>query len=192
AKFGDHRLQASVRNDNISSYGNKATGGLAYDYALSSTLTAGVAANTGFRAPTFADLYSPYFYGSVGNPNLKPESSLNIKASLRYLDDTTLQEAVIYQNRIDDMIVGCVYDPATGTSSAQNIDRARLRGLTLRAEQRFGNTTVKAGADFLDPRNETSRPGLTGKQLQRRARQVYRLGVDHRQGAMTVGGEYLF
>src|SRR5690606_17460428 len=69
SRFGRHSLQASLRNDNVSGYGNEVTGALGYDVDLSDTLTVGLAANTGFHAPTFSDLYYP---GSE-NPDLKPE-----------------------------------------------------------------------------------------------------------------------
>src|SRR5690606_29312972 len=75
-RFGRHSLQASVRNDNISGYGNETTGGLGYDYALTDAWTLGAGANTGFHAPTFSDLYYP---GSE-NPDLQPEKSRNVEA----------------------------------------------------------------------------------------------------------------
>src|SRR3546814_1858290 len=84
-----HHLQASVRNDNISGYGNQATGGLAYDLDLDDRWRVGVAGNTGFRAPSFTELYWPLRYGFVGNPNLEPEKSRNIEASVRYTSDAT-------------------------------------------------------------------------------------------------------
>ncbi|NLY26129.1 MAG: TonB-dependent receptor [Alcaligenaceae bacterium] len=190
--FNRHHVQASVRNDNISGYGNQATGGLSYSYDLTDTLTAGLSANTGFRAPTFADLYAPDIYGNVGNPNLKPERSRNFEASLRYSTDTTELGAVLYQNTIRDMIVGYVFDPALGKSTAKNIDEARIRGLTLSAGRTWDNTTLKASVDLMDPRNESPRPNLAGNQLQRRAKQIYRINAQHRLDALVLGAEYLF
>src|SRR3546814_20414830 len=70
---------------------------------------------------------------------------------------------------------------------AENVDSATIRGLTLTAEQDFGNTTLRASADFLDPRNDDS-----NNQLRWRARQVYSLGVDHRIDALRLGAEYQF
>src|SRR3546814_19703744 len=70
---------------------------------------------------------------------------------------------------------------------AENVDSATIRGLTLTAEQDFGNTTLRASADFLDPRNDDS-----NNQLRWRARPVYSLGVDHRIDALRLGAEYQF
>lgn len=190
--FGIHHVQASLRNDNISGYGNKATGGLSYEIDLNQHWRAGVAANTGFRAPTFADLYSPLAYSFVGNPNLKPEHSRNIEASLRYADDTTSLGMVVFQNKIKDMINGYVYDDALGASTAKNINRATLRGVSFTAEQRFGDTTLNAGIDLLDPRNDAPAASAKNDQLTHRPRQTYRVGALHQVDALTLGAEYQF
>ncbi|SHH22824.1 TonB-dependent receptor domain-containing protein [Pollutimonas bauzanensis] len=198
--FGANHVQANVRNDNITGYGNQATGGLAYDLDLNKQWTVGVSGNTGFRAPTFSDMYYPleqYYYdgwpaGSFqGNPDLKPEKSRNIEARLRYQTDTTRLGIVVYQNKIRNLINGYVCD-ANFDCTAENTDRATIRGLTLTAEQDYGNTTLRASADFMNPRNDNPREGESGSRLVRRAKQVYILGAGHRIDALTVGAEYQF
>lgn len=198
--FDRHHVQASVRNDNITGYGNETTGGLSYDFDLTPAWTIGVSGNTGFRAPTFADLYYPFeqYYwngfpsGSFsGNPDLKPEKSRNIEARLRYTTDTTRLGLVVYQNKIRDLINGYSCD-MNFDCTARNIDRATIRGLTLTAEQDYGNTTFRASADFMNPRNDNPVEGESGSQLIRRAKQVYMLGVEHRINALALGAEYQF
>ncbi|NYT62704.1 TonB-dependent receptor [Alcaligenaceae bacterium] len=184
--FGPNHIQASVRNDNISGYGNQATGSLGYDLDLNDQWRVGVAGNTGFRAPTFADLYSPNMWGFAGNPNLKPEKSRNIEASLRYETDTTRVGATVYQSKIRDLIN--TYDcDAYFNCTTSNTERATIRGLTLTGEYGFGNTTLRASADFMNPRDDN-----TGEQLIRRAKQAYLLSATHRIDAFTVGAEYQF
>ncbi|NYT65597.1 TonB-dependent receptor [Alcaligenaceae bacterium] len=177
--FGPAHLQASARNDNISGYGNKKTGSLALDFDLTPNWQVGIAGSTGFKAPSFESLYTPKGWGTP-NPNLKAEQSRNIEASLKYQNDTTLAALTIYQNKIKDLIV---YDYA----GSYNEDKATIRGVTLSASQEYGNTTLRASADFMNPRNDT-----TGNQLARRARQVYNVGVDHSVGYWTLGAEYQF
>lgn len=184
--FGPAHLQANLRNDNISGYGNRPTGGLALNYDLSNEWQIGIAGNTGFRAPTFTDLYAPYQWGFSGNPNLKPERSRNIEAHLQYSTANTQIGLVVYQNKIKDLIDGYVCDTNFECTS-QNTSRATIRGATLTAAYQYENTTFRASADFMNPRDDT-----TGKQLVRRARQVYNLGVDHRIGLFTVGAEYQY
>jgi len=174
--LGRHHVQLNARNDHSSQYGDETTGGAAYGFDLTPTLRAGVAGNTGFKTPTFQDLYYPGF----SNPDLKPERSRNIEASLRYTDDTTRLGVVAYQNRIKDLIVN------TGVSSLplDNVERATIRGVTLSGEHDFGATTVRASVDLQRPINDK-----TDLQLPNRARQIWRLGADHRLGAWGLGGE---
>jgi len=177
--FGMHHVQASVRNDTVTGYGSRSTGSVAYDLDITPEWQVGVAANTGFRVPTFNDLYAPSYWG--GNPSLVPETSRNVEAHLNYRSDGTEAGITVYQNRISNLII------SDSNYVRQNLNAATLRGLTLSGSQRLGKTTLRASADFLNPRNDD-----TGAQLNRRARQVYRLSADHRLDAWTLGAEYQF
>ena len=70
-RYDAFALQANLRRDDSSQYGGKTTGGIALGYKLSPAwrLTAGY--STGFKAPSFNDLYYPDF----SNPDLVPETS---------------------------------------------------------------------------------------------------------------------
>jgi len=190
-RFDRLHTQASVRNDNYTDHGNQTTGGLGLDFDLTDSWQVGIAGSTGFRAPTFADLYQDYpaaFY--KGNPDLKPEKSRNIEAHVQYRDDATSLRLIVYQNKVRNLIVN-VSDPVTWWTSPQNIAKATLRGLTLTGEHKLGNTTLRASADLLDPRVNEPKPadGLT---LPYRARQVFHLGVEHRIQALKLGAEYQY
>ncbi len=188
---GRLHTQASLRNDNITGYGNQTTGSLGLDVDLADSWQAGIAGNTGFHAPTFADLYqnTPNMY-YVGNPDLQPEKSRNLEAHVQYQDSATLLRLTAYQNKIRDLIIN-VSDPVTWQTSPQNVDRATLRGLTLTGEHTLGATTLRASADWLDPRNDAPATG-EGSQLPLRARQVFHLGLEHRIQALTLGAEYQY
>lgn len=174
--------QASVRNDNYTDYGNQTTGSLGLDFDLTDAWQIGIAGNTGFHAPTFNDMYYP---GSV-NLDLKPEKSRNIEAHIAYAGERTQARLTLFQNKIRDLIV---WDNALFKTN--NLDSATIRGITLSGEHDFGGTTVRASADFLDPRNDDPAPG-TQSQLIRRARQVFHLGVEHRIQALKLGAEYQY
>jgi len=182
--FGRHHLQASLRNDDDSQFGSASTWGLSYGYDLTSRLRGYVAGNTGFKTPTFNDLYYPAFPGfpSTANPDLKPEKSRNVEMGLKYTGETTVLGIVAYRNEVRDLIVSGPPDYVP-----YNVGRATLRGLTLTAEKDFGRTTLRASADFQDPHDDTN-----DQQLTRRARQIYRFSLDHRVDAWTLGGEYQF
>ncbi|NGR07671.1 TonB-dependent receptor [bacterium SGD-2] len=178
-RFDRHSVQASLRNDNITGYGNETTGGLGYDFALNDAWTVGVGANTGFHAPTFSDLYYP---GSE-NPDLKPEKSRNVEARLHYSRNGLSLGATLYQNRIRDLLN---WDNAS--FRMENVSRATIRGATLSAEYAWERTTLRASADLMRPRDDD-----TGERLLRRARQAYMVALDHQYSdALRVGAEYQF
>lgn len=178
---GPHSLQLHLRHDDDSEFGGKATGSAAYGYAITPRLRATVSAGTAFRAPTLYQRFSEY-----GDASLKPESSRNVELGLQYTDGATHAGIVVYQNRVRNLIV---FDgAATGCSSSfgcyASSARARYRGITLTGGHRIGDVTLRASADFQDPRDLDS-----DLLLARRARRHATLGADWRIGGWTLGAE---
>src|SRR5690606_15424565 len=133
---------------------------------------------------TFADLYTPLSFGYQGNPNLKPETSRNMELRTSWKTESTQLSASAWQTKYRDLINGYVCDQQYNCT-AENVDRATVRGLSLNASHQFDNTHIYAGADFMRPiDDETHQP------LVRRARQVYRAGVSHRLGQATLGADF--
>src|SRR6202022_118289 len=52
---GPHALQANLRIDDSSQFGNRTTGAMAYGYRFMPTLRATIGVGTAFKAPTFND-----------------------------------------------------------------------------------------------------------------------------------------
>lgn len=177
-RFNNVRTQASLRNDNISHYGNKQTGSLGIDVDLNPNWTVGVAGSTGFKAPDFDFLYYP----GLNNPDLKPEKSRSVEAHLSYDNDATQASVTLYQNKIRDLIAG---DPLTFIP--ENINKATIRGVTFAGSHDFGNTRLYGSIDIMNPRDDDS-----GLQLVRRAKQVVNLGINHRVNAWDLGAEYQY
>ena len=80
-QFGDHHVQANLRQDDNSAYGDKTTGGLSYGYDLSRQWRATVSGSTGSRAHLQRAVLPGY-----GQTQIRPETSRNLEASLRYQD----------------------------------------------------------------------------------------------------------
>lgn len=185
--WGPQSVQASVRNDNSSQFGNVTTGSLSYGLALTPSWKASIGANTGFRAPNFNELYWPVTPEFMGNPMLQPERSQNIEAGLKYTTDNTQLGLTLYRNNIDNLILnepsvpGDAYSPYT----PRNIDRALITGITLTGSQRIGrNTLVKGSVDWSNPRNAN-----TGELLPQRAQRVFKMAVDQNLGRAKLSGE---
>ncbi|HEX7642611.1 MAG TPA: TonB-dependent receptor [Burkholderiaceae bacterium] len=170
----DNQLAAlSLRDDDSNQYGSQTTGSFAYGYRVAPNWRVNASYGTSFRAPTFNELYFPYY----GSPDIKPEHGRNTELGLVYDNGGSHFNASLYHNRVTDLIV---YDSTC--FCAKNVDDALLEGLTLGGKSRFGDFTASASLDFQDPHDET-----THTLLARRARQHGSLGLDYVHGKYAVG-----
>ena len=178
--FGSQSLQASVRHDDNSQFGDKNTGSAMWGWDFTKTLRLTASYGTAFKAPTFNDLYYPGY----GNPTLKPETSQNIELGLRGTYGWGYWTLNAFRNKIDDLIT---YDAATGLPG--NVEDARIRGVEGVVSGHVLGWLVSTTATWLDPRNET--PGYDdGNLLPRRARQTGRVDLDRSFGDFSVGGSW--
>jgi vitamin B12 transporter len=175
---GPHALQANLRRDQSSQYGGETSGAIAYAYTILPGLRASASYGTGFKAPTFNDLYFPGF----SNPNLVPETARNFEAALRYSNREVNAGIVAYRNRVRDLIVfEC---DANFNCAPQNVADATLEGVTLEVQGVFGATGVKASVDFARPLDDA-----TGNLLPRRARRYGALEATQSFGALQLGAQ---
>jgi vitamin B12 transporter len=179
---GASSLQANLRHDDSSQYGGKTTGALAYGYQFAPSFRMTAGGSTGFKAPSFNDLYFPGF----SNPTLDPETSRNVEVGAYWsgsaMGGTWGARAIGYRNRVSQLIVfEC---DADFNCAPQNVARALLEGVTLGFDAHFGATTINASLDLGNPKDE-----LTGLLLPRRAREHGALTVAHTIGAVRLGAE---
>ena len=131
ARLGENLIEASARHDDDSQFGGHATGKLAWGYKLTPQWRASASYGTAFKAPSFNDLYHPLAFGFSGNLNLKPERARCRAFALRH-DGGALQGGVVlFASRVSDLIA---VDPTFTT--VINVNRARIRGITLDASWR--------------------------------------------------------
>ena len=169
-----HSLQLSARHDNNTQFGSHNTGSVGYGYKFNPNWRVTASVGTAFKAPTFNDLYYPFF----GNPNLTPEKSRNVEASLRYETDNTSATATIFHHKIRDLIG---YDDAF---NVMNINKARINGLSLSASQQMGDLHLGGSVDIQSPEDEK-----TGKLLVRRANRHASLNANYVMGDWRFGAE---
>lgn len=174
--LGAHSLRASYRNDHNTQFGTYETGGLGYGFRFNPNWRATVSYGTAFKAPTFNQLYFPF---GIGDPTLEPEESRNIEAGLRYEDTASSFSAVVFDNKIENLIF---FD--LGTFKFANVNSARIRGLSLTGTQNWGQLKFRASADFQSPKDEE-----TDKFLHRRAQRHGTAGVSYDYGSWRFGSE---
>lgn len=175
AVLGAHTVQAGVRHDRNSQYGDQTTGNLGYGLALSDALRLSAQLGTSFVAPSFNQLYWP----SYGNPALAPEEGRHAELGLRYTVGEQSLSATLFGNRVRGYI--------TQGANPTNLPYVESRGVTLAYDGRFGPVRVGAAYDHLDPRNATEGSANHDKLLPRRARNQARLSADVDLGAWSVG-----
>ncbi|MBB1062112.1 TonB-dependent vitamin B12 receptor [Marilutibacter spongiae] len=175
-QLGAQSFEASLRRDDNAQFGGHTTGSIAWGIDMGDAwrLTAGY--GSAFKAPTFNELYYPFF----GNPDLDPESSRSWELGLAYRGDGFNARVDAYRTRVDDLIA---YD--AGLFLPNNIERARLQGVELGIDTRAWGWNVDASASFVDTRNETG--ANAGNELPRRAARSARIDLDRAFGAFLLG-----
>ena len=176
-KFGAHDLQASLRRDDNDQFGGHTTGGVAWGLGFGEGWRVTASHATAFKAPSFNELYFPFF----GNPNLRPETARSSEVGIVQRVDGWHWQLGAYQTRIDDLIT---YD--TTIFAANNIEQARIRGVELAGGATFGAWSLRGQVDRLDARN-LSVGRNHGKRLPRRPTQSARIDLDRDAGAFGFG-----
>ncbi len=152
---------------------------------------------TGFHAPGFNDLYFP----TNGRSTIRPEQSRAAELGLYWNPPQTAGwhgKAVAFESRVRDLISYSAVcpdpDPRYSFGCADNVDRARIKGLSLgigqtrssAAGQPASGLSWYLNVDFLDPRNQT-----TATRLPRRATRQLSAGAEYGVGAVTFGIDLL-
>lgn len=186
AKLAAHVLQADARHDRSSVFGGVTTGKLGYRIALPGGFDARAVAGTGYRAPSFNELYFPGF----GVASLQPERSRSIEASVGWRAAGSSAGVTLYRNRVRDLIGfepdAALCPPGYPFGCARNVDRARLQGATIEAQHRPGNFGLRAALDFLDATD-----AATGQRLTRRAARQGSVTADWQSGALWTSAGVL-
>lgn len=136
----------SARHDANDQFDNAA----AYHAGIARALGAGrLFANvgTGIKNPTFTERfgYSPDTF--IGNPDLKPERSVEYEAGYA----TRRLSITWFDNRLTDEINGFVFDPARGGFTAENrADKSRRRGVEVGYAETFGAYRIAAHYTYVD------------------------------------------
>lgn len=175
--FGAHRLQASARNDDNEQYGNHTTGSLGWGMDLSHGLKLSATYGTGFKAPTFSDLYDPY----SGTAELEPEKSRSLNVGIAQYGKDWRWSLDAYETRIEDLITF-----SGETWKMVQVDEARIRGAEFTVDVTVAGWDLSAQLSRTDPRNRSSDSNHDNL-LPRRAQNTGRFDVDKAFGDLRIG-----
>ena len=126
------------------------------------------------RFPTIKDRYSARLGSALPNPDLKPETALNLEAGLKGRPWSGARgQAAVFYSRIDNLMQSMNITPvslcnqpglsaATSCAQLQNIAEARHAGIELSLDQELGHGwRVGGNYTYLDRENRSSDKPLT-------------------------------
>jgi len=129
--LGKLLLVPGLRREHNTQYGPYTSGRLAGALALDEKTRLKSSYGTGFRAPTFDELYG---YGGV--PNLLPEKNIGWDAGIeRDISKGGVVDATFFENRFKDLIEGYSTSVAPNYFTYLNVDSADVHGLEFSLNQ---------------------------------------------------------
>jgi vitamin B12 transporter len=184
-KRGNNLANISIRNDSITGYGPQATGAISYGYFFTKEWRANVNYGTGFRAPTFNDLYYPGY----GMPNIQPEKSKNTELGLHFDNQTLEAHLVAFDNSITNMIQGTMTGCPTADmwGCASNIGLAHITGVSFGGTATFDSFKLKGSITQQNPENVTS-----DTWLYKQSRTLGNASIEYALHKFTAGFEGTF
>ncbi|KAA0915765.1 TonB-dependent receptor domain-containing protein [Psychrobacter sp. ANT_WB68] len=164
-------LQANYRVDDNSQYGNESTYNLGAAIRPLAGMRIGANYATGFRAPTFNDLYFPGYE----NPNLKPERTENTEIFIEYANDMQTSRLTGYHTNAEDLI-----------SNGTNISESKIKGLSLTSDWNMNAFIFGLGYDYLDAKDKTSNSANYDQQLAYRPKNSGMVYIGYQQPMFDV------
>ena len=176
--LGQFDLLAGWRKDDNEFFETANTRNLSLGYAINDNVKAIYSYSTGFKAPSFNDLYYPGF----GNPNLKAEHSKSRELTFKGNWEPGSLELSFFRTRFKDLIE-FAFDPMAGFLPF-NVGEARIKGFDVVAATELSGYAISSSYTWMDP-DDTS--GAQDSLLRRRARRLLKLDVDKRFGQFSAG-----
>jgi vitamin B12 transporter len=139
-----------------------------------------ISRGTGFKAPTFNDLYWPASPWSAGNEDLLPEESVSTELELRGRYDSLSWTLSAYRNEIKNLIDWA--ETRAGFWQPSNIDSAKIVGSELSIATTLGEWNLNVAASYAKPEDE-----LTGRLLARRAKKSIAAQIQRQYNELSVG-----
>jgi vitamin B12 transporter len=175
-EFAGWSTLAGARYEDNEQFGGQVTGNAGAAHKIGDRQRLSVAWGTAFHAPSFNDLYFPFF----GNPELDPEESQSVEVGI---DGVAPLAAPLrwslhaFQTDIDRLIA---FDPVAFIPV--NVAKSRIRGAELQAQWRSGGWQVGGHVTRLDPVNRSD-----GRLLPRRAKESASLELRHSSPSFSIG-----
>lgn len=173
-------LNGGIRYDDHETFGNKYTYRLgAVSYIKSAGIKIMANYGTGFRAPSFNELFWPADRFGVGNPNLQPEETDSWEAGIEkgLFNETVVLTATYFNQRYDDLIAN--WPPV-------NLGNAEVKGFEAGVSTEItDDLMVRSAYTYLDTDDGT------GQRLTRRPKDKINISAEYSAGPVTMLAGYV-
>lgn len=191
--FGKNTFSMSGRFDHNSVYGSDSSADFDWAYQATDKLRLNLSTGTAFHAPSLSELFSPRFqliayspildqfvnfFSFEGNPDLKPEESVNYEAGLKLrLNERQNLSVNLFYYKIDNLV-----DFRGSTFRPINVNESTIKGLEASYNYRLGDINFNLNATVQDANNdETDTP------LLRRPDNKINLSIDKFYDKFSIG-----
>jgi vitamin B12 transporter len=175
---GELLTELALRYNDVENVGSETTYNVSLGYHFSESLFASVNYGTGFKTPTFYQLYDGY----SGNENLALETSENWEVLLRTTIVGVETELSYFHLDFDNLL-----DYDYTTYSYANIADAQIQGVELTLSKSVDDLDLSANYAYTDTEDKT-----TGTQLSRRARHKANVEASYQWDKVSLGGVYKY
>tara|TARA_B110000046_G_scaffold184801_1_gene224311 strand:+ start:5255 stop:7051 length:1797 start_codon:yes stop_codon:yes gene_type:complete len=169
--------ELGLRRDDSSLFDENYSYSASAEWFALEQLSITAAFNTGFKAPSFNDLYYPV----SGNKDLKPEKSLNRRLAIQYSQDQASYKASYQLSHVDNLIQ---WVPNSGGMwQPTNVNQALLRNAVLSWDYNwFANFSSQLSYEW-----NHSVDLKTHNRLPRQSSRVAKLNLNYDNGQYSVG-----
>lgn len=144
-KLGSIRTSVSMRSDDNEQFGTHSTGSISAGMDISKQSRVFMSFGTAFKAPTFNELYFPFY----GSETLVPEESESFELGYKKANKELTIEASLYRTTVDNLIA---YDSTTST--ANNISKAEIEGIEASITTTVNKWKINLSTSFVEPINK--------------------------------------
>lgn len=170
-RWGRFVLDAGLRRDESQTFGGHTSPRLGGVYEQG-PLRLHASYGEAFRAPSFVDLYYPFY----GNPDLRPETVRSAELGAVVRRDGLEVGLTAFRNRLSNLIQG-----APPSFQAANVGRARTEGLEASLRWRRGIYSIDSSLSLLDAQD-----AATGQALLRRPERTASLVATATPGPLAL------
>ncbi|HCH70439.1 MAG TPA: hypothetical protein DE042_08210 [Colwellia sp.] len=170
--------ELALRYNDVENVGSETTYNVSLGYQLSESLFASINHGTGFKTPTFYQLYDSW----SGNTDLALETSQSWEVIVRSNIAGVEAELSYFHLNFDNLLD---YDYTTYTYA--NIADAQIKGIELNLSKDLGDLSLSTNYAYTDTEDKT-----TGTQLSRRARHKANVEASYQWEKVSLNGVYKY